>query len=93
MNDEQGKGPINFELHPDDYTIAVQDEQRLELMDDLEREGMLDPRLRTMLERPEVIEACGIPEMGWLRPVIRRYVEGDLGLADVVAEIAGRAGW
>ena len=80
-------------LRPDDYTIAEQDEQRWRLIEDLKQEGILDAQLRTMLERPEALEGFGAPEMGWLRLTVRRYHEGDFGLADVVAEIAGRAGW
>ena len=87
MNDEQCNGLMDFELHPDDHTIAAQDEQRLELIEDFEREGMLEERMLKALEGTETLGE------GLLRPTIRRYYELDFGLADVVAEIAGRAGW
>ena len=75
---------MDFELHPDDFTPASQDEQRLELMEHLERKGLLDRRTRQALEGPEAVDE------GWLRPTIRRYHEGAYNLADVVAEIDGR---
>ena|SRR5215213_742850 len=82
---------IWLELELDDYTLAEQDGQRRRLIEDLRREGMLDPWLRTILERSEALGGFGAPEMGWLRLTVRRHHEGDFGLADVVAEIEGRA--
>ena len=81
---------IWLELELDDYTLAERDEQRWRLIDDLKRQGMLDPWLRTVLERPEAVGGYGAPEIGWLRLMIKQYHEGVFELADVIAEIDGR---
>ena len=78
------------ELGPDDYTFAEQNEQRWGLIEDLKQKEMLDPKLTAILQRPEAVEGVGSPEMGWLRLVVRRYIEGDFNLLDVVEEIYER---
>ena len=77
---------MDFELHPDDYTIEAQHEQCLKLMEDLKQEGMVDKRMLKALEGPEAIGD------GSIRSTIRRYHEGGYGLVDAAAEIEGRAG-
>jgi hypothetical protein len=70
-------------LHPDDYTISEQDRQRLQLIEDLKQKKMLDRRLSKILKSREAVGE------GWLRPTVRGYHEGELGLAEVVAEVEG----
>jgi hypothetical protein len=68
-------------LHPDDYTLAEQDVQRHRLLEDLEREDLLDVQTQSVLEGPEVLNE------GWARPIVWGYHEGCLGLFDAAAEI------
>jgi hypothetical protein len=70
-------------LHPDDYTIAEQDTQRHQLIEDLRHEKLLDVQTQSVLESPEVLSE------GWARPIVWGYHEGLLGLPDVAAEIDG----
>ena len=68
-------------LHPDDYTIAEQDRQRHQLLEDLRHEGLRDIRSQRVLESPEALDE------GWARPIVWGYHEGELGLLDAAAEI------
>ena len=68
-------------LHPDDYTIGEQHRQRLQLIEDLRRERLLDVESQRVLESQEAVDE------GWGRPIVWGYHEGLLGLADVAAEI------
>ena len=68
-------------LHPDDYTIAEQDRQRHQLLEDLRHEGLLDIQSQSVLESSEALNE------GWARPIVWGYHEGFLGLLDAAAEI------
>jgi hypothetical protein len=72
-------------LHPDDYTIAEQDSQRHQLIEDLRDEGLLDVRSQSVLENSEALNE------GWARPVVWGHHEGLLGLLDAAAEIGALA--
>jgi hypothetical protein len=68
-------------LHPDDYTIAEQDRQRHQLLEDLRHRKLLDVQSQSVLESPEALDE------GWARPIVWGYHEGLLGSLDAAAEI------
>jgi hypothetical protein len=70
-------------LRTDDYTIEAQDGQRLQLIEDLRREKLLDVQSQRVLESQEAVDE------GWARPIVWKYHEGLLGLLDVAAAIGG----
>ena len=72
---------VQTKMRPDDYTPATKEEQRLQLIEDLQKHYMLDSQMREALEDREAAQE------GWLRLIVWRYYEGISGLLDVTAEL------